>query len=1056
MKIIKTVFIFFIIAFSPIVYANSNTLNFLDIKKQNNSHYSKVPRTKGSGWKKFKRFEYFWGQRTLLDGKFPDTRNILNDLKRFRNAKSDNLLQSSLKSDWKLIGPKNNPVNLINGDDTGVGRINCVRFSPDGTVWAGSASGGLWKSIDSGSTWNVIGFSQFLSIGISDIAISESNPKIIYVATGDADGSYMSNVYSIGVIKSTDGGNSWAITNLAYSIDQNMIISKILVSPVNPNLVYAGTSIGIYTSNDGGLVWYKLLQSDFVFDMKFNTKDPSKIIATSSDGKTSYLQITTNSGANWKTVYTLTGVCRVALATTSLDANYIYAVAADKTSLGLKSVLQSTDAGNSWKVKCTTPNILNIETDGSGTDGQGDYDLAIEVNNYDKKWIYIGGINLWQSKDEGVTFNSISDWQGDYNKPYVHADIHDIRFNPYNDVVFCANDGGITISSDNGKTWTDKNNNLSITEIYKLSTSIQNPNMIYTGNQDNGSFLYNGTNWSVVEGGDGMENAIDPVNSNIGYVSMYYGDFYKTTNGGSNFSSILNSNTTGTDGEWVTPFILNPKNSSTLYAGYDEIWKSDNYGSKKTWYKLTNLKLSELIGVLAVAQSDTNYIYAATPTAVRLSTNGGSKWTTIMTLTNQITAIAVDPANASRAWISCSGYTKTGRIFEWDGKAVKDISYNLPILPVNCILYQKNTSDRLFIGTDVGVFYKESNMNSWNEFNGGLPNIVIFDLDYNYTNNMLRAATFGRGVWETSISTCNIDRTSLKLSGPTTFCQGDTLTIEINNPKYSYKWSTGETSSKIKVSTSGIYYVTSIDSNNCKDVSDVVSVSVFAKNDIIINTNLKHGICPNDSLVLTATLGFAKYYWSNGDSTKKTIIKLPGIYSVRGVSSDNCISDSKPVNILQFSDPQTPKITRSLNTLIASPAAHYQWYLNSNKLINDTNFSLSAKSNGFYKVEITDSNGCRGVSDSIQIILDIKELLNDPNFKISYSDGYVGLEAIIDQLHPFNIEIFNLIGIRLYSSQDFPEQGILRKNINFINEPDGLYIISLQYGQTKIFAKFIK
>ncbi|MCX6155563.1 MAG: T9SS type A sorting domain-containing protein [Candidatus Kapabacteria bacterium] len=1032
----------------------ADSANFFDIRKYYTDYYSHSPITKGSGWKQFKRWEYFWGQRTFADGKFPDNKKIIESVNNFRDKNRKNNLQSSLKADWKLIGPKNSPENHLYYDAYGIGRVNIVRFAPDGSVWIGSASGGLWKSTDKGKTWNVIDFSQFLSIGVSDIAFSEANPQVIYVATGDADGSFMSHGYSIGIIKSTDGGNSWAVTGQSFTLDQNTLVARLLVSRTNPNLVIAGTSTGIHVSSDGGNTWTRTLVSGIVRDMEFSTNDQSRIIAATVSGTDSYIQVSTNYGNTWKSVKTVTGACRIALAVTPLDAKYVYAVAAKRSSNGLQAVLQSTDGGDTWLTKCTSPNILANDPDGADPRGQGNYDLAIAVNANDKKWVYVGGVNVWQSKNEASSFSRITHWQG-YNEPFVHADIHDLQYDA-DDNLYCTNDGGITSSTDHGKTWNELNNTLSITEVYRFSSSAQNPNIIYTGNQDNGSFVNNGTKWSLVYGGDGMDNAVDPNNSNIGYVSLYYGSFFKTTNGANNFDNILDYRITGVDGAWITPFILNPKKSSTLYAGYNDIWKSDDYGAN--WYKLTNLKLNDLMSILAVAPSDTNYIYAANSNTLRYSTNGGSQWTTIMNAGLTITGVAIDPTIPNRAWITCSGYTKSTKVWEWDGKSLKDITYNLPALPVNCIVYQKNTSDRIFIGTDIGIFYKDRNSNSWMEFNEGLPNVVIMDLEINYANGKLRAGTFGRGIWESSIYQCNIDKTVLKLTGNTSFCQGDSLIIEIVSPKYNYKWSNNSTATKIKITESGDYFVMATDTNGCSDISDVITVNSYPYNDMIVSSiGSRTILCDVDSITLSASFGFAKYKWSSGDTLRKIVIKKPGTYTVSGTSSFGCVSNSKPITIVQVPKPAAPQVNRDKNMLVAiGTAAHYQWYLNGTKQTSDTNSSIALMASGFYKVEITDTNGCKAVSDSIQIVVDVKEILNNSAFKVSYFQGSVIIESRIEQAQNIGIEIYTLLGNRLYSTVEAIDSGLFLKNIKFVSQPDGMYVISISAGATKIFTKFIK
>ncbi|MDX9790388.1 MAG: hypothetical protein RBT61_06145, partial [Candidatus Kapabacteria bacterium] len=183
-------------------YDNSKKVNFYDIQKQAYQIWEEEGEGQIRGFKQFKRWEYFWFQRTYPTGEFPNSYEIYQESESIKKANKDRLSLQNTK--WSKLGPINQPAS--EDGHVGIGRVNAVRFNPNNSneIWAGSASGGLWRTTDYGSSWHTFPFTQFLSIGVSDIGIAHSNPKIVYVSTGDMFGSTSSrNFYSIGLIKTS-------------------------------------------------------------------------------------------------------------------------------------------------------------------------------------------------------------------------------------------------------------------------------------------------------------------------------------------------------------------------------------------------------------------------------------------------------------------------------------------------------------------------------------------------------------------------------------------------------------------------------------------------------------------------------------------------------------------------------------------------------------------------------------------------------------------------------------------------------------------------------------
>ena len=235
------------------------------------------------------------------------------------------------------------------------------------------------------------------------------------------------------------------------------------------------------------------------------------------------------------------------------------------------------------------------------------------------------------------------------------------------------------------------------------------------------------------------------------YASLYYGRIYRTKDNGGSWTEI-SDNIPGS-GAWVTPYLQDPNIRKTLYVGYDDIYKSNNRGA--TWNKISNFggaKFQEI----AVAPSNSNHIYAATYNNLYYTDDGGKNWSNITgSVSSSITYIAVHPSNPEKAYITSSNYIPGNKVYKTTdaGANWKNISGNLPNIPANTIVYKKNSPNGIYVGTDAGVYYRDTTLNDWVPFSDGLPNVIVNELEIHYKSGMLRAATYGRGLWESKLNT---------------------------------------------------------------------------------------------------------------------------------------------------------------------------------------------------------------------------------------------------------------------------------------------------------------
>jgi len=269
------------------------------------------------------------------------------------------------------------------------------------------------------------------------------------------------------------------------------------------------------------------------------------------------------------------------------------------------------------------------------------------------------------------------------------------------------------------------------------------------------------------------------------------------------------------------PFGSQSIKSKSSFCGLSKCMENDNYGGGN-WTRLSSFGSNQTLVAIAVALSDTNVIYAANYSDLYASYNGGFTWNSIYTSSSSaITSIAVDPQDPKRLWVTKSGFTPSDKVLEINNGEVSNLSGNLPNVPVNAIVYQKNSPDRLFIGTDIGVFYTDYSSAYWEKYGDDMPNVVINDIEINYGANSqtkLRAATYGRGIWEADVINCNYQSPAITYTGATSFCEGDSVILSVNLPDQpndaeqpqeplNYIWSNGSTSRSIVVKESGAYSV---------------------------------------------------------------------------------------------------------------------------------------------------------------------------------------------------------------------------------------------------------
>ena len=762
------------------------SINFYKTQRAFNLYWQNRKHQKSDGWKVFKRWEYFWEGRIDEKGNFPPADEALNAYKSLANQGSQPLGSSG--GSWTQLGPVSLPVNGT-GQPNGLGRVNAITFNPTNTsvIWVGAPSGGLWKSSNGGNTWTAM-TDNMPTLGVSDILIDSSNTSIMYLGTGDRDAG---DARGKGVWKSTNGGASWFISNTGM---WNKTVGKMIMNPTNHNIILAATSGGIYRTTNAGANWSLVSTASNFKDIKFKPGNPNIVYAAtgkdfyrSTDGGVNFSQITNGLPTTGN---------RLVIGVSPANPNYVYALVGGTS--GLVGCYLSTNSGQSFVTKSTSPNILGYSANGSDNSSQSWYDLAIAVDPSNASIIYVGGVNIWKSTNGGSTWSIVAHWTGSSSTPAVHADQHVFTFKPGTSQLYIGCDGGIYYTTNGGTSWTDISSGLGIAQIYKLGQSHTNVNRVITGMQDNGTNIYLGNNsWSTEIGGDGMNCIIDPTTTNYMYGALYYGDIRRSTNGGISFSTIAKNGVNGINesGAWVTPYTLQSKNPNTMFVGYKNVWRSSNVKSSGvSWTKISNFSNSYNLRVIENSMADTNVLYTGRNTTLYRSDNActaSPTWTT-MTVSGVLHDIETHPTNPNIVYIAASKnvFKSTNK-----GGSYTSITNNLPNVNVNCIVFDTTKTEALYVGTDVGVFYWESGMSGWVNFSSGLPaSAEITDLEIFYgsgNSSKIRASSYGRGLWSSDLYSPP-NAPPIADFGASTFnvCTGGTTQLvdsSTNNPS-SWQW----------------------------------------------------------------------------------------------------------------------------------------------------------------------------------------------------------------------------------------------------------------------------
>ncbi len=685
--------------------------------------------------------------------------------------------------------------------------IDVINSQPD-IIYAGAASGGVWKSESGGIDWKPV-FEKEATASIGAIAIQQSNPDVIWVGTGEGNPRNSLNG-GFGIYKSLDAGKTWHLMGL----EKTRNIHKIIVDPQNPNTVYVAAigspwgehpERGIYKTINGGKTWQKSLfvnNKTGAADLVMDPSNPNKLIAAmwehrrkpyffTSGGAGSGLFITYDGGDNWKQLSEKDGLPkgdlgRIGLAISASNPKYVYALIEAKKN----ALYRSEDGGFKWK-------MVSDKSSGRGSGGIGNrpfYYATIAVDPKNENRIYSIFTYVNVSNDGGKSFEQLMPAYG--TSVGVHPDHHAWWIHPNNpNYMIDGNDGGLNITRDRGKTWRFAEN-IPVGQFYHINVDNDFPYHVYGGMQDNGSWIgpayvlksqgIRNSYWQELMFGDGFDVIPDPKDSRFGYGMSqqgYVGRYDRLTGKTRIIRPTHPNPDVNLRFNWNAAIAMDPFDSNTLYFGSQFVHKSTNQGfewqvisSDLTTNDTEKQKQYESGGLTMDATGAENYctIIAITPSLlekgviwtgsddgnVQLTKNGGESWTNLtknikgLPKNSWINQIKVSASEPGEAYVIANHY----RSFDFKPYLFRTRNYGKTWENMLAdkdesfgyalsLIQDPKEKQLLFLGTENGLYVSIDEGKNWTKWTNNYPTVPTMDMVIQPREDDLAIATFGRAIW---------------------------------------------------------------------------------------------------------------------------------------------------------------------------------------------------------------------------------------------------------------------------------------------------------------------
>lgn len=677
------------------------------------------------------------------------------------------------------------------------GRTRALLIDPGSpnVLLAGAVSGGIWRSTDAGASWSMID-DRMRSLAICCLTRDPVNPDLVYAGTGE--GFFNGDaIGGAGIYRSEDGGLTWTQMPATANWDT---VNRIAICPTNSNLILAARRYGgIQRSTDGGLTWSVPRWTQGAYDVDFHPTDGARAVAHVIDYDWDNNQwfhaawYSTDGGATWQASGGLGRVddfgSRIELAYARSSPNLVYA------SCGASGgqIWRSTDGGQNYALR----------SGANQTQGNW-YANSLWVDPANSNVVVTGGYHLFRSTDGGTNWSQISDGYIDTTSP--HPDQHGIIAAPgYNGTTnrqaYAVTDGSIYFTNDIRLAtpttgWMRRDLTYRTTQFYGADGH-GSSGKIVGGTQDNGTLkLENGSdNAYLTYGGDGGFCAIDDTNPNYVYGEYVALLMVGSSDGGQSVRSITaNLPDAGTNANFIAPFILDPNNQARMLAGGASLWRTENVRAHSPSWTAIRPAGSERISAIAVAPGQSQTVFVGQNDGVVSKTTNGlaasPAWTDVSaTLPDRyVTRIVFEPGNANVVYACFGGWSADNLWRSLDGGATwTDVTsaapLGLPDVPIRGFAVHPANANRLFAGTEIGLFTSSDRGATWTTQEYGPANVSIDEVVFMSGSHRLLLATHGRGLWTADLANAGgFLRGTVTLENLGVAPDGAQVQIEVRNP----------------------------------------------------------------------------------------------------------------------------------------------------------------------------------------------------------------------------------------------------------------------------------
>lgn len=720
----------------PAAAADQGTDEYVQWVAAGDAYFAAHPELQGqsgTGWNPFSRIKVFHEQR-MHGGELPPAgaRWIAVE------QKQQMALRSWDQPEWVALGPKN----------VG-GRMIGLAFHPSNPaiLYAAATSGGVWKSTDNGKTWQPKTDATAV-LGVGGIAVSKTNPSIVVIGTGEGV-SWVDRVSGVGILRSTDAGDTWLTTSLTFQVGGGHGFHVVEGGPSGTFL--AGASNGLWRSTDGGANWTQVqgpggsFPAKQFYDAKWQAGSNTVYACQGNAASGNGVYKSTDDGTTWVAGTGQPGsgtIGKTKLAVSEAQSSAVYALYGGFGGPGADTaaLYRSTDSGATWTARQSRL-VLS----------QTWYNLVLASSPSNAASVFFGGRDLYRSTDGGSTFAQLSLPAG------FESDHHALTFEPRSSSrLWDGNDHGICRSTNAGTSWTTANAGLVTTQFYDVAVNNgPTPYWVLGGAQDNSTRRWPGSgDWLFAANtGDGTGAAIDAVNGTRAYSQNQGGRFfYRSTDSGQTFSVVWSTD----PARFVPAFSVDPANGAHVY-------RAVNVGIRKTTdagVSWSTIAPQNAISV-SISPATGKTAWWVDKNGVYRTTNDGGSWQTAsafgFTVGDSAREILAHPTDANTAFVTFSSYATVAHVVRTTnlGSTWADVTGNLPPQPVNAIAINPSDTSEWFIGADTGVYRSTNGGTNWTPFGTGLPNALIADLEIQSRLQRLVAGTYGRGAWEASLVSTN-------------------------------------------------------------------------------------------------------------------------------------------------------------------------------------------------------------------------------------------------------------------------------------------------------------